>query len=114
MSGASLEGTMRKSLHVGVVGIVLGALCVTACGKKDETPPPQQPVQPYGQQYPQQPGQPGQYPQQPGAQPQPGYPQPGAQPTPGAPAGGQMATPGPAALPCQNDSQCITHKCNTQ
>jgi hypothetical protein len=25
-----------------------------------------------------------------------------------------MAVPGPTALPCQNDSSCITHKCNTQ
>jgi hypothetical protein len=25
-----------------------------------------------------------------------------------------MAVPGPAALPCQNDGQCMTHRCNTQ
>jgi hypothetical protein len=34
----------------------------------------------------------------------------------GAPAGpgGSLAVPGPAALPCTNDSMCMTHKCNTQ
>ncbi len=83
---------MRRISSV-VVGVVTVAALVAACGKKDETPPAA-----YGQtpgQYPQQ--QPGQYPQQPGAAPQ-----------------GQLATPGPTALPCQNDSSCMTHKCNTQ
>ena len=113
---------MRKVSPV-VVGIVLTVIAVAAC-KKDE-PPPAYAGQPgYGQPgaYPQQPGaypqQPGAYPQQPGAYPQqPGaYPQqPGAVPAqPGAPAGGQLATPGPTALPCQNDSSCMTHKCNVQ
>jgi hypothetical protein len=47
---------------------------------------------------------------------QPGYQQPGYQPTPTTPApqAGQMATPGPTALACQNDSQCMTHRCNMQ
>ncbi len=85
-----------------VVGVVTVATLVVACGKKDETPPAA-----YGQtpgQYPQQ--QPGAYPQQqPGAYPQQ---QPGMAPQ------GQLATPGPTALPCQNDSSCMTHKCNTQ
>ncbi len=47
---------------------------------------------------------------------QPGYQQPGYQPTPTAPPGanGAMATPGPTALACQNDSQCMTHRCNMQ
>jgi len=92
---------MRRISSV-VVGVVSVAALVAACGKKDETPPAA-----YGQtpgQYPQQP--PGAYPQQP-----PGaYPQ---QP-PGVAPQGQMATPGPTALPCQNDSACMTHKCNTQ
>ena len=99
---------MRRISSV-VVGVVTVAALVAACGKKDETPPAA-----YGQtpgQYPQQ--QPGQYPQQ-----QPGqYPQqqPGAYPQqPGAAPQGQLATPGPTALPCQNDSSCMTHKCNTQ
>ncbi len=91
---------MRRISSV-VVGVVTVAALVAACGKKDETPPAA-----YGQtpgQYPQQ--QPGQYPQQqPGGYPQ----QPGAAPQ------GQLATPGPTALPCQNDSSCMTHKCNTQ
>lgn len=92
---------MRKVSPV-VVGIVLTVIAVAAC-KKDE-PPPAYAGQPgYGQ--------PGAYPQQPGAYPQ----QPGAVPAqPGAPAGGQLATPGPTALPCQNDSSCMTHKCNVQ
>ena len=93
-----------------VVGVVTVATLVVACGKKDETPPAA-----YGQtpgQYPQQ--QPGAYPQQqPGAYPQQ---QPGAYPQqqPGMAPQGQLATPGPTALPCQNDSSCMTHKCNTQ
>ncbi len=91
---------MRRISSV-VVGVVTVAALVVACGKKDETPPAA-----YGQtpgQYPQQ--QPGAYPQQqPGAYPQ----QPGVAPQ------GQLATPGPTALPCQNDSSCMTHKCNTQ
>ena len=99
---------MRRISSV-IVGFVTVAALVVACGKKDETPPAA-----YGQPgaYPQQ--QPGTYPQQPGAYPQqqPGaYPQqPGAAPA----AGGQLATPGPTALPCQNDSSCMTHRCNTQ
>jgi hypothetical protein len=87
-----------------VVGIASVVALVAAC-KKDE-PPPAAPIaqpQPYGQP---QPGQPG-YPQQ-------GYPQPGASAQPGAPAPGQMATPGPTAFSCQNDSQCMTHRCNLQ
>ena len=76
---------MRRISSV-VVGVVTMAALVAACGKKDETPPPA-----YGQQ-------PGAYPQQ----------QPGVAPQ------GQLATPGPTALPCQNDSSCMTHKCNTQ
>jgi len=118
-----------RTLSAVVVGAVV-VVSVAACGKKDETPPANQPgqYQPqpgqpgYGQ--PGQPGygQPGQpgygQPGQPGyGQPQPGYgqPQPGyGQPQPGAPAGGQMAVPGPAALPCSSDAQCMTHRCNTQ
>ena len=95
-----MEERMRRISSV-VVGVVTVAALVVACGKKDETPPAA-----YGQtpgQYPQQ--QPGAYPQQqPGAYPQ----QPGVAPQ------GQLATPGPTALPCQNDSSCMTHKCNTQ
>jgi hypothetical protein len=110
-----------------IVGVVTVSALIVACGPKATDVPPAQQAgygQPgYGQ--PQQPGaypqqgypqqqQPGAYPQQPGAYPQ----QPGAYPAPGqpgaAPAGAQLATPGPSALPCQNDSSCITHKCNTQ
>jgi len=92
---------MRKMSPV-VVGLVAVAAVGVAC-KKDEVPPANQAgyqagygTQPPGA-YPQQP--PGAYPQQP-----PGM----------APAGGQMAVPGPTALPCQNDSSCMTHKCNVQ
>ena len=112
-------------MKISTVFVGMGAVAalVVACGSKDRTPPANQPGagqagygQPQG--YPQQPGaypqQPGAYPQQPGAYPQQ---QPGAYPQqqPGvAPAGGAMAVPGPTALPCQNDSSCMTHKCNTQ
>ena len=79
--------------------IVFAAFVATACGGKDEQPPPQNP-QPYAGGYPQQ--QPGAYPQQqPGAYPQQqpgGYPQqqPGAQPgqQPGAQPGQQPGQPG--------------------
>jgi hypothetical protein len=109
---------MRRISRVVVVCAVTLVALVAACKKDDPPPAYGQPgyVPPAGQQpgaYPQQPGaypqQPGAYPQQPGAYPQ----QPGAQPGV-APAGGQMATPGPTALPCQNDSSCMTHRCNTQ
>jgi hypothetical protein len=94
--------------------VAFAALSTMALGCSKDEPPPQQPQQPqpYAGGYQQQPGgypqqQPGAYPQQqPGGYPQQ---QPGMAPT-----GGQMATPGPLALPCQNDSGCGTHRCNTQ
>ena len=110
---------MRRSTMMLTSGSVLGtltalAVLVSACGGSDP-PPPTTPTAstayppPNGGYYPppQQPG----YPQQ-----QPGYPQ---QPPPGQPqvaptAAGTMAQPGPLALPCQNDSACGLHKCNTQ
>jgi hypothetical protein len=102
-----------QAISTTLVGLVTVGLFVAACGSKDEQPPPQTPPpQQYGQPqpgaYPQQ--QPGAYPQQqPGAYPEQ---QPGGQPGMAQP--GQMATPGPLALPCQNDSGCGTHRCNTQ
>ena len=95
-------------MKISTVFVGMGAVAalVVACGSKDQPPPNQAGYgqagygQPQG--YPQQPGA---YPQQPGAYPQ----QPGV-----APAGAAMAVPGPTALPCQNDSSCMTHKCNTQ
>lgn len=101
---------MRRIGSTVYVGVGLVSMMALAACKKEE-PPPATPVAP---QYPQpgQPGYPQQYPPQPG---QPGYEQPGALPAqPGQPGAGQMATPGPTALACQNDSQCITHRCNTQ
>src|SRR5512140_1350113 len=120
--------TFAAFVSVVGVGLVVGVGC-----KKDEPAPvtpnqatsaypqqgyPQQYPQGYPQQYPQQ--QPQGYPQQyPPQQPQ-GYPQqppqgqpPGPTPPPG-PTGAALAVPGPAALPCSNDSMCLTHKCNTQ
>jgi hypothetical protein len=56
-------------------------------------------------------------------QPPSTYGQPGMQPTtqpmtpgtvPGAPGGSTLSVPGPAALPCSNDSMCMTHRCNMQ
>jgi hypothetical protein len=92
---------MRRIVVVGVVSVV--AFMIVACGK-DEPPAvaPAASAQPYGQ-----PG----YGPQPG---QPGYGEPPPPTGPAAPVPGQMATPGPTALACQNDSQCMTHKCNTQ
>lgn len=90
-----------------VVGVVSVVALVAACKKDD---PPAVAPAPSAQPYQPQPGQPG-YQPQPG---QPGYqtqPQPGQ---PGATTPGQMATPGPTALACQNDSQCMTHRCNLQ
>lgn len=98
---------MQRIGALVVVGFSLVAL--SAACSKDQPPaqapaPSAQPV--YGPPGQPPPGQPG-YPAQPGAsaQPQPGHP---------APVPGQMAVPGPNALACQNDSQCMTHRCNTQ
>ncbi|OJY29949.1 MAG: hypothetical protein BGO98_50035 [Myxococcales bacterium 68-20] len=79
-------------ISFAVVGVVSMVGLVVACSKDE--PPPATP-----------------------AQPPPGYqqPQPQPQPQPSATvAPGQMATPGPTALACQNDSQCMTHRCNLQ
>lgn len=81
-------------------------------------PPPQYP-QGYPQQAPGYAAQPG-YPAP--QQAAPGYPAPAPQPAPApgmAPAaptatGAPMSTPGLLALPCQNDSTCGLHHCNTQ
>jgi hypothetical protein len=76
-----------------------------ACKKKDEQPPPQQPV--YA-------------PQAPGVQPAPTQPapaQPAPAPTAPAPAptaAGTLSQPSPRALPCTADANCLTHRCNTQ
>jgi hypothetical protein len=96
---------MRTFSAVLVMGVVSLVTLSVACSK--DQPPAAAPAasaQPmYGQP-------PGAYP--PG--PQPGAPTapPPGQPMP--PAAGQMAVPGPTALACQNDSQCMTHRCNTQ
>src|SRR5689334_14074863 len=98
---------LTSFLLVGVLG--MGVAVGVGCGKKDETPTSTTPNQATSYN----PGQPppgyGQYPQQ----PPPGYPPP-PPPTATAVPPGQMAVPGPAALPCSNDSMCLTHKCNTQ
>lgn len=83
-------------------------LVVSAC-KKDETPPPQQPV--YA-------------PQAPAAQPTAAQPAPtvapgpaaptAAQPAPTAAPAGPLSQPGPLAGPCTSDANCFTHRCNTQ
>ena len=93
-------------MSIVLVGVATAVVCIAACAKKDQTPPPATTpttsAQPYGS------AQPGHQPGygQPG---QPGYGQPGQ---PGQP--GQLSVPGPLALPCTSDSNCITHKCNTQ
>jgi hypothetical protein len=102
--------TKLKVFTVAVV-VALGApVALAACGKKDEAPPTT-PSNAPGSAW----GQPGY-----GQPPPPGYgtappstPVATSQPTV-APAPGQLATPGPAALPCTNDTMCVTHKCNTQ
>jgi hypothetical protein len=99
---------MRKSPLV----LVLNLSVATFACKKDEQPPPQQPV--YAPQAPaaQQPA-----PAQPApAQPAPAQPAP-AQPAPGQPAAapaGPLSQPGPLAGPCTSDANCFTHRCNTQ
>ena len=100
--------TQKAALFGAIITAI--PLAVLACKKDDATPPPATPYgTPGASAYGPQPGYPpnGQY------APPPGYPaaQPTAPPT-GAP--GQLAVPGPAALPCTNDSMCMTHKCNTQ
>ena len=88
---------MRRISFTGLsLAVVVPAVVavMSACSK--DPPPPVAPV----------------------ASAQPVYPMPGTQPgqpqPAGAPVAGQMATPGPTALACQNDSQCLTHLCNTQ
>ena len=94
---------MQRISAVVVVSVGVALVGLSAACSKDP-PPAQAPAasaQPmYG---PPQPG-------QPGYQPPPATTQAG----PGQPVPGQMATPGPTALGCQNDSQCMTHRCNTQ
>ncbi|MBX3207856.1 MAG: hypothetical protein KF764_22615 [Labilithrix sp.] len=91
-------------ISFAVVGVVSVVGLLVACKKDD--PPPVAPA-PTAQYTAPQPGQPGYV-------PQPGDPNYQPQPQPGTPAPGQMATPGPTALACQNDSQCMTHRCNLQ
>ena len=94
-----------------LVASTLIACIVIAC-KKDDPPPATQanvgqpPNQPYNPNQPNQPNNPNQ-PNQP-YPPQPNQPYPG-QPMPAQP---QLATPAAHATPCQNDTVCITHKCN--
>ena len=109
-------------MRARVLLLTFGALVALplAC-KKDEQPPPQQPV--YGQ-YPQQQPYPSAQPtaMQPAPtamQPAPG--QPTAMPAPttapaptGAASAGALSQPSPMALACQSDAQCLTHRCNTQ
>ena len=88
---------MKNLMCLGLVALVVAS----ACGKKDETPPPAAGgVQGANGQYPNN-GQPT------------GYPNNG-QPTPVTPAAPQLATPGPLALPCTADSACGLAHCNTQ
>jgi hypothetical protein len=105
-----------RTISAVLLGVTVVVGCIAACGGSNQNQAAQQPSA-SAYQYPQQgqyPPQQGQYPQQ-----QPGYPPPGQQPgyppQPGQPAaGGQLAVPGPMAFPCSSDSQCGTHKCNTQ
>jgi hypothetical protein len=111
---------MRPILTGSVIATALVLAALGACKKDD--PPPQnpggwqgqagygQPQPGYGQNpqpgYPAQPAQPG-YPQQPAPQPQP---QPTAAPPPATGTAGMNPTP--QGLPCTQDAQCLTHKCN--
>ncbi len=107
---------MRRSTMLLTSACVLAAATalavgVSACGGSDNPPPTAPtatayPPQPTGGYYPP-PQNTGGYPP-----PQPTYPQP--QPTAAPTPEGTMATPGPLALPCQNDSACGLHRCNTQ
>src|SRR5262245_59684749 len=102
---------MRRSTmlltSIGVFAIPpVIALAAAACGGSDNPP-----ATPSATAYP--PQQTGYPPQQGGYPPQQqGYPPP--QQTAAPTAAGTMATPGPLALPCQNDSACGLHRCNTQ
>ena len=91
--------TISAALVMGVVSLLTFSVACSKDPPPPQTPPPTQPM--YGAPQGQYPPPQGQYQQAPPGQP--------AQPVPG-----QMATPGPTALACQNDSQCMTHRCNTQ
>jgi hypothetical protein len=92
----------KSTVLLGVIAPVV--LIVAACGKDE--PPPASPQPMTGQ--PCQPGMPC------NNAPAPTYAPTATNPTPGQPVPGQMSTPGPTALPCQNDSACMTHRCNMQ
>lgn len=113
----------RTTMHLTSAAVLTACTALlglaSACGGSDSPPATAPtatayPAQPTG--YPQQ-GYPQQgYPQQP-AYPQQqstAYPQPTGVPQTQPTAAAAMATPGPLALPCQNDSACGLHKCNTQ
>ena len=86
---------------------MIGAAVLVGCGilpfgcKKDEQPPPQQPIYTA-------------YPPPPAA-PAPTVVPPAPTAVPPAPtAGGTLSTPSPMALPCTADANCLTHRCSTQ
>jgi hypothetical protein len=107
----------RSTMLLTSAGVLVAATAlaaaVSACGGSDQPPATAPsatayPPQPTGAYYP--PPQPtGAYPPTTAT-----YPQPGPTAPPTAAAAGTMATPGPLALPCQNDSACGFHRCNTQ
>lgn len=99
---------MKASLVVGAISLSVISL-VMAC--KGDDPPPATPTQPAMTAT----APPGATAYPPGYNQQ-GYQQPGYQPAPPAtaPAAGQMAVPGPTAMVCQNDGQCLSHRCNLQ
>jgi len=114
---------MQKAYSKFAISIIVSALVVSGCKKKDDAVPPAQGG--YGQQPQGAYGQPG-YGQAGYGQPAPqGYGQPAPQgygqpppqqgygQAPAPTATGTMSTPSPQAFPCQADATCLSHRCNT-
>ena len=91
-----------RTFSAVLLGVVSVVGCVVACGSSNQQQPPPAPSA-YNTAYP---------PPTTGT----AYPPPTttAYPSATGPVQGQLAVPGPMAFPCQNDSACGTHKCNTQ
>src|SRR4051812_26050445 len=88
---------MRTTVALfGVIALV-APIVVLACKKDDSSQPA-----------------PGAYPTSSFAPPQGTATSTAPQPTSMGSGTGAMAVPGPAALPCSNDSMCMTHRCNLQ
>jgi hypothetical protein len=109
-SRVSMAAMRKGSIALVTTSLVL----MLACGSNSATTQPAAPTAttPYGYPPPGYPP-PGYATAQPTPYPAP-YPSPAPAPAPAPTGSAQLATPGLLALPCQSDSACGLHHCNTQ